>query len=1201
MKTSPSSTRDRSITHPGTDRRSHRSRLVRTTLSILTCVVTFAATSIGHADDNQTAAKPTVRIQKNGPARVVTSKTPLGPGTRKVGPRADPCGNSPTITSSDSTTFTVGNSENFTVTTSDGQTPIALFCDNNFPSGVTFQDNGDGTGSLYGTPDSGSGGVYNFTISAYSCAGDGAGTSQPFTLTVVEAPTITSDDNTTFTEGENGTFTVTTTGDSPISLSLSTDDLPAGVGFVDNGDGTATVSGTPFVGTASTYFPAFQACNNVDCVVQNFTLYVEPSSPSPSGSECLSPPGGMIGWWPGDGNLKDIVGGNNATNAGPGVTFATGEVGQAVSFNGTSDYVTVANSPDPNAEYSFDAWVYWKGHINASSHDGIVVKNNSSNDNDSYSMFIYAPNNSLYNVLEAHTYSSLSNTVPVNQWFHVAQTFDGSTANVYINGELAASYSGSRSASTGTLAFGNRAGGPHFFNGLIDEIETFSRALSQDEVRAIFNAGSFGKCKCTPPPADMIDWWPGDGNANDIRGLNDGTPQGDTTFAAGKVGQAFSFDGNGDYVDVGDVDLPTTFTIDAWINPVSLATSPYIITKSDLTTQGYHFSLFSDGHLILAVKNATGGSTAYKSTNPVVTTGTWQHVAATYDGNAAAGQRIKLFVNGASVPIVVIFDDGGTPLNNAVSTKIGIYGDLSSGSFNGLIDEVEVFSRALCADEIALLYSASSAGKCKPKLNVDYGTIISGNGSPVQAGFIGLPIPDNLGSGWFTNLNIDLLTAPTGVATLGIQGPTNFVSRDRNTTPSNSGGFTFSDLYRDFVLTSAPLQITLAGLTPNAVFDVTFYSYDDDAILGNPSTNTDTFANTTYGGSVPSASVTYGPGGGQVSSNHQYSTRLRVVSDASGNLSFNETSSGPEGGPVLNGLQVAPVPTANPCAAPTPAALQLANISSRADVGTGDKVAIAGFIVRTTQLTTRVIPRGNNPSKRVLIRGLGPSLPVSGQLADPVLDLFDSNGSNIGHNDNWQSDQESDINATGLAPSDPNEAAIITTLTNDNGYTAILSGAGHTSGIGLVEVYDIDPASPSRLANISTRAFVGTGDNVLIGGFIVRGGNAMNFLVRGIGPSLAPFVGAGAALPNPQVDLFDSNGTKIGHNDNWKEEPDGTLNSSRQTQITNTGLAPTNDNEAAILYPVPPPGAYTFIVSPAGSTPTGIGMVEVYEVDPTPK
>jgi hypothetical protein len=218
---------------------------------------------------------------------------------------------------------------------------------------------------------------------------------------------------------------------------------------------------------------------------------------------------------------------------------------------------------------------------------------------------------------------------------------------------------------------------------------------------------------CTTPPGGMISWWSAEGNANDIVGPNNGTLHGDATYAAGKVGQAFSFDGVGDYVTIGDVDLPATFTIDAWINPNSLASEPVIISKDNSGITNYDLQIFPDGRL-KAIVGSSAGTTFYQSNSSVITTGTWQHVALTYDGNAGAGLKFVMYVNGVLVPSSPVpnGDNGGTPTNGAGSATIGIYADQSSAAFNGRIDEVEIFSTVLSASDIAALYNASGAGKC---------------------------------------------------------------------------------------------------------------------------------------------------------------------------------------------------------------------------------------------------------------------------------------------------------------------------------------------------------------------------------------------------------------------------------------------------------------------------------------------------------
>jgi hypothetical protein len=252
------------------------------------------------------------------------------------------------------------------------------------------------------------------------------------------------------------------------------------------------------------------------------------------------------------------------------------------------------------------------------------------------------------------------------------------------------------------------------------------------------------------------------------------------------------------------------------------------------------------------------------------------------------------------------------------------------------------------------------------------------------------------------------------------------------------------------------------------------------------------------------------------------------------------------------------------------------NISTRLNVGTGDNVMIGGFIIR-----------GNEP-KKVIIRGIGPSLTafgVQGALADPVLELHDGSGTIIATNDNWKDTQQADIQASGRAPSDDLESAIIATLVPGS-YTAIVSGKNSTTGVGLVEGYDLQTSSDSILFNISTRGFVGIDDNVMIGGFVIgNNGGSANILVRAIGPSLTNF-GVANAMQDPTLELHDGSGAIIASNDNWKD--------TQQTEIQATGLAPTDDAESAILASLAP-GNYTAIVRGKNST-TGVALVEGYHL-----
>jgi sugar lactone lactonase YvrE len=259
-----------------------------------------------------------------------------------------------------------------------------------------------------------------------------------------------------------------------------------------------------------------------------------------------------------------------------------------------------------------------------------------------------------------------------------------------------------------------------------------------------------------------------------------------------------------------------------------------------------------------------------------------------------------------------------------------------------------------------------------------------------------------------------------------------------------------------------------------------------------------------------------------------------------------------------------------------PPTAQLTNISTRASVQTGSGVTIAGFIVTGTD------------SKQVVVRGLGPTLTqfgVSGVLADPFVSLFDGAGNVLWNNDNWKDTQQAQIQATGLAPPNDLESAILRILPPGN-YTAVLSGKNGTTGVGLVEVYDTNPGVFAELTNVSTRGFVGTGQSVMIGGFITGGGNgSTQVVVRGLGPTLTQF-GVSGALADPEVTLVDGNGNVVQNNNDWKN--------TQQAAIQATGLAPPNDLEAAILATVAA-GHYTAILSGHGGG-TGIGLVEIYKL-----
>jgi N-acetylneuraminic acid mutarotase len=248
-----------------------------------------------------------------------------------------------------------------------------------------------------------------------------------------------------------------------------------------------------------------------------------------------------------------------------------------------------------------------------------------------------------------------------------------------------------------------------------------------------------------------------------------------------------------------------------------------------------------------------------------------------------------------------------------------------------------------------------------------------------------------------------------------------------------------------------------------------------------------------------------------------------------------------------------------------------ANISTRLKVETGDNVLIGGFIVT------------GSASKRVILRALGPSLPVSGPLVNPALELYDGAGQLVAVNNDWQAaPNKQEIMDSALAPSLDWEAAILRTVAPGN-YTTIVRGEGNTTGVALVEVYDLEAGSEAKLANISTRGLVQTGDNVLIGGVILRGELARRVIVRAIGPSL-PVPGA---LADPTLELRDTNGALLALNDNWR--------TTQEAEIIATGVPPSHNLESAIVQTLPASN-YTAIVRGQNAT-TGIALVEAYALE----
>jgi plastocyanin len=265
------------------------------------------------------------------------------------------------------------------------------------------------------------------------------------------------------------------------------------------------------------------------------------------------------------------------------------------------------------------------------------------------------------------------------------------------------------------------------------------------------------------------------------------------------------------------------------------------------------------------------------------------------------------------------------------------------------------------------------------------------------------------------------------------------------------------------------------------------------------------------------------------------------------------------------------------------AAGTVGNVSTRLPIGTDDNVLIEGFIVQG--------PAGS--TKKMIVRAIGPSLVpfgITDAVANPTLEIHDANNATVATNNDWKttqtgglitSDQVAEINASQLAPSNDLESAIIASLAPGS-YTAVVRGAGNTTGTGVVDAYDLNTGSTARLANIATRGLIQPADKLMIAGFIVQNAS-LKTVVRAIGPSLAAF-GISNALPDTTLQLRDQNGVIVKENDDWQ--------SDQKQELESTGLQPSNNLEAAVVATIAP-GQYTVQVRGKPET-TGTGVVQVY-------
>jgi len=388
---------------------------------------------------------------------------------------------------------------------------------------------------------------------------------------------------------------------------------------------------------------------------------------SESAAQCVTPPSGLVSWWRGENDATDFTGSNHGTLQN-GATFAPGKVGQAFSFDGADDIVRISNVADIEVQqFTIGAWVFAEspGFRNDALGGIIVSKDIGDTSIPPYvSWGLVGPGNTnKFHADIGFTDGSLhflpsTSSFPFNAFHHVAATWDGSTLKLYVNGQL----EGELNLGPKTVAYSGEALtiGEHnilpaqrAFDGLTDEVEFYNRPLSASEIETIYNAGSAGKCQtppvCVTPPSGLVSWWPGDDNANDIQGSNHGTLQNGATFAAGKVGQAFSFDGVDDAVLIADnANLRvSSFTLDTWINTADATLIQPIIAKVQTSENwiSYMLRIQDGGKLALIVENRAENRYAHWRTLSTLSSNRWYHVAGTWQNINGDNTDAKIYID----------------------------------------------------------------------------------------------------------------------------------------------------------------------------------------------------------------------------------------------------------------------------------------------------------------------------------------------------------------------------------------------------------------------------------------------------------------------------------------------------------------------------------------------------------------------------
>lgn len=443
----------------------------------------------------------------------------------------------------------------------------------------------------------------------------------------------------------------------------------------------------------------------------------------PPVEEPVDPPPNLVAWWKGENNAADSSGHNNHGALQNGTTFETGKVGQSFSFDGDNDFIS-ANSDilGGAAAATIEGWIYLKSYA-ANGQSTIIIDRKPGFDD---FQFAVAPDNNLPHKLFFHFWNSAGNNyfapsttdIPLNTWTHVAGVYDGAEIRIYINGNqdgVPVAAVGSIRSISDNLQIGDDLWNPSF-NGRIDELSIYDRALTDQEIQSIFAAGSAGKKGNLPevpvsPPDGLISWWSGDGNANDIVNGNHGTPKNGASFVNGFIttgnGQAFSFDGVDDYIEIPsspdlNPDAQTGFTVEAWALTKTTTGNGAVIGKGPPYTEQYVIDKLS-GAWRAFIRNTNNVLSII--TGPAIVIDRFTHLALTWDNPV-----LSFYVDGQLV---------GTASSSSIRASdayLGIGGRSNANGnvyFDGIVDEASIYNRALTANEIRTIFNSGSTGKDK--------------------------------------------------------------------------------------------------------------------------------------------------------------------------------------------------------------------------------------------------------------------------------------------------------------------------------------------------------------------------------------------------------------------------------------------------------------------------------------------------------